>query len=63
MIQDIVVETAQAMNAMQLSMSYSVAVNQLSMEAQEATAQMISQITSPPPPPSVSGGQLIDTYA
>lgn len=61
MIEDIVLETTQAMNALQLSMSYSVAVNEMVMEAQESAAQMISHVNNPPV--ILPMGQLIDTYA
>jgi len=61
MIEDIVVETTQAMNALQLSMAYSTAVNDMALEAQEAAAQMISQVKAPPV--TYPMGQVIDTYA
>ena len=61
MIQDIVLETAQAMNALQLSMSYSTAVTEMTMDAQETAAQMIAQMKSTPP--VLPMGQIIDTYA
>lgn len=61
MIEEIVLETTQAMNALQLSMSYSAAVADMTLEAQETAAQMVSQMkTSPVVYPL---GQLIDTYA
>ena len=63
MLQDAILDTVQAMNAMQLSMSHSVAVAKLSMDSQEAAAeqlvqQMIAAVPSPFP-----AGQYIDTYA
>lgn len=64
MIPDVVLETAQAINALQLSMSYSTAVTELAMEAQEtavqALPQMLTEANLPPAPPL---GQFIDTYA
>lgn len=62
MIQDIVLETAQAMNALQLSMSYSTAVTELAIDTQETTAQLVSQFSNNPPP-VLPMGQIIDTYA
>ena len=58
MLQDAILDTVQAMNAMQLSMSHSIAVAKLSMDSQEAAAeQFIQQMISVP------AGQYIDTYA
>ena len=61
MIDDIVLETTQAINALQLSMSYSVAVTDMALEAQESAAQMITQVSAPPP--TLPMGRFIDTYA
>lgn len=61
MIDDIVLETTQAINALQLSMSYSVAVADMALEAQESAAQMITQVSAPPP--ALPMGRFIDTYA
>lgn len=60
MIQDIVLETAQAMNALQLSMSYTTAVTKLAMDAREAAAQMITCVKNPP---AAAPMRIIDTYA
>lgn len=62
MLQDAILDTVQAMNAMQLSMSHSIAVTKLSMDSQEAAAeQLIQQMM--PAPASPNAGQFIDTYA
>jgi non-homologous end joining protein Ku len=61
MIEEIVLETTQAMNALQLSMAYSNAVHEMMLEAHEAAAQMISQVKAPPA--TYPMGQFIDTYA
>lgn len=62
MLQDAILDTVQAMNAMQLSMSHSIAVTKLSMDSQEAAAeQFIQQMT--PAAPLLNAGQFIDTYA
>lgn len=67
MIQDVVIETAQAMNAMQLSMAYSTAMINKSMETQEMIAenmtQMLANAAAPVSLPAVDGGHIIDTYA
>ena len=59
MIQDVVLETAQAIHAMQLSMSYSNVVQKLSLDTQETVAQIVTQVMPPP----VSAGHYIDTCA
>ena len=61
-MQDMIIETAQAMNSLQLSMAYSVAVTDLAMDttadlAQQAVSQMMPSIAP------VSMGAFIDTYA
>ena len=61
-MQDMIIETAQAMNSLQLSMAYSVAVTDLAMEttadlAQQAVSQMMPAVAPVPV------GTFIDTYA
>ena len=61
-MQDMIIETAQAMNSLQLSMAYSVAVTDLAMDTTADLAQQaVSQIMPPIAP--VSMGAFIDTYA
>ena len=58
----ITLETVQAMQAMQMSMAYSTAVQKLSMDTAELAGQTIEKML--PPPPAAAGGQhIIDTYA
>ena len=58
-MQNMIIETAQAMNSIQLAMAHSVAVTDLALEtttelAQQAVAQLM---------PAVPAGSIIDTYA
>lgn len=62
MLQDAILDTVQTMNAMQLSMSHSIAVAKLSMDSQEAAAEQLVQQMMPTAP-SFPAGQYIDTYA
>ena len=62
MSQNLIIETAQAMNSMQLAMAHSFAVADLTLEttaelAQQAVAQLL------PPVAPVPAGSFIDTYA
>ena len=63
MLQDAILDTVQAINAMQLSMSHSVAVTKLSMDSQEAAAEQLVQQMTAAVPSSFPAGQYIDTYA
>lgn len=61
-MQDMIIETAQAMNSIQLAMAYSTAVTDLAMEttadlAQQAVSQLLPSISPVPM------GTFIDTYA
>ena len=61
-MQDMIIETAQAMNSLQLSMAYSVAVTDLAMDtttdlAQQAVSQLMPSVAPVPM------GTFIDTYA
>ena len=62
MLQDAILDTVQAMNAMQLSMSHSIAAAKLSMDSQEAAAEQFIQQMAPAVS-SLTAGQFIDTYA
>lgn len=55
----ITMETIQAMQAMQISMSYSTAVTKMAMEVEEIAAANITKMLPPPMP----AGKYIDTYA
>ena len=57
----LVIETAMAMQAMQMSMSHSVSVTKMALEAQEVAAQAVQQML--PPQITVPAGTLSDTYA
>ena len=63
MLQDAILDTVQAMNAMQLSMSHSIAVTKLAMDSQESAAEQMLQQMMPAVSPSFPAGQYIDTYA
>ena len=63
MLQDAILDTVQAMNAMQLSMSHSIAVTKLAMDSQESAAEQLIQQMIPSTSPSLPAGQYIDTYA
>lgn len=58
-MQNMIIETTQAMNSIQLAMAHSVAVTDMALEtttelAQQAVAQLM---------PTVPAGTYIDTYA
>ncbi len=61
MIDSIALETAQAMNSIQLSMSYATAVTELAMDTQELALKNITDLL--PAAPTIPLGQYIDTYA
>ena len=63
MLQDAILDTVQAMNAMQLSMSHSIAVTKLAMDSQESAAEQLIQQMMPVASPAFPAGQYIDTYA
>ena len=63
MLQDAILDTVQAMNAMQLSMSHSIAVTKLAMDSQETAAEQLVQQMMPAVSPAFPVGQYIDTYA
>ncbi|MBR2928020.1 MAG: hypothetical protein IKC24_02565 [Oscillospiraceae bacterium] len=61
-MQNMIIETAQAMNSIQLAMAHSIAVTDLAMEttadlAQQAVSQMMPSVAPVP------AGTFIDTYA
>lgn len=66
-MQDMLIETAQAMHSIQLSMSYSTAVTKLAMDAQETMGQAVTELMNAAAPaapaPVIPAGQYIDTYA
>lgn len=62
-MQDMIIETAQAMNSIQLSMAYSTAVTDLAMETTADLAQHAIAQLMPPPVAAVPMGTFIDTYA
>lgn len=63
-MQDMLIETAQAMQSIQLSMSYSTAVTKLAMDAQETMGQAVTEMMKAvPAAPVIPAGQYIDTYA
>ena len=66
-MQDMLSETAQAMQSIQLSMSYSTAVTKLAMDAQETMGQAVTELMNAAAPaaplPVIPAGQYIDTYA
>ncbi len=55
----ITMETIQAMQSMQISMSYSTAVTKMAMEVEELAVENITKMLPPPMP----AGEYIDTYA
>lgn len=58
-MQNLIIETAQAMNSIQLSMAHSIAVTDLAMETTtELAQQVVNQLM-----PAVPAGSIIDTYA
>lgn len=64
-MQDMIIETSQAMNSIQFAMARSVAVTDLALDtvndlAQQAIDQLLPAASSMPPVPS---GSIIDTYA
>lgn len=61
MIDSIALETTQAMNSIQLSMSYATAVTELAMDTQELALKNITDLL--PAVPTIPLGQYIDTYA
>ena len=63
MLQDAILDTVQAMNAMQLSMSHSIAVTKLAMDSQESAAEQLIQQMMPAASSPFPAGQYIDTYA
>ena len=63
MSQDLVIETAQAMNDMRLSISYAANAARPAAETQEVTQTLISYLDPDPSIPPVVLGQIIDTYA
>ena len=66
-MQDMLIETAQAMQSIQLSMSYSTAVTKLAKDAQETMGQAVTELMNAAAPaaplPVIPAGQYIDTYA
>ena len=61
-MQNMIIETAQAMNSIQLAMAHSIAVTDLAMEttadlAQQAVSQLMPSVAPVPV------GTFIDTYA
>lgn len=66
-IDDILLETTHAMDAIQLAMAYSASLNQKTQEAQVSAAAQNAPAFPPPahqsPPPMLPSGRIIDTYA
>ena len=61
-MQNMIIETAQAMNSIQLAMAHSIAVTDLAMETTTEMAQLaVSQLMPAVAP--VPAGTFIDTYA
>lgn len=61
MIDAVAFETTQAMNSIQLSMSYATSVTKLAMDTQELALKNITDMM--PAAPMMPLGQIIDTYA
>lgn len=62
-MQNMIIETAQAMNSIQLAMAHSIAVTDLALETTaELAQQVVAQMQQPPVAP-VPTGSFIDTYA
>ncbi len=61
MIDAVAFETTQAMNSIQLSMSYATSVTKLAMDTQELALKTITDMM--PAAPMMPLGQIIDTYA
>lgn len=61
-MQNMIIETAQAMNSIQLAMAHSIAVADLALETTTELAQQVVAQMQPPVAP-VPAGSFIDTYA